>query len=658
VLGYDGDTWFVNEARVGGAYPLVTRLDNPTRDTTDAEVQAPVENQLSAARVVSGDFDGDGRGGFAAMDFGGDVVVYEAQGNDRYEAVWTHQSQRYAGEGRRIAAGDFDGDGADELATYTRSFLGVNSDVEREPFFAQYSLWDQAPGENAYRRGARLSIKDVDPRGVGTRADGAMTAADFDGDGRFELAVADAPALYVFRYEAGGNAEEGRLVPIFHQPPENPPTEERPRTDGLDTPALVAADFDGDAAPELISSAGDGRLRRFVYKRATGAAPPPRWVQAAAPCAERVRLAWRASGADSVAIYRGAPDGDLDRHAVMAGGDSTLVDTATAAQRYALRASYGARGVSPLSDGRMVHPQAAPAVAEVTYPAPQVARLRFTRRLRRDMRPEQFAFAPVVEGGGGERAPEGLSFAEQERVLLLRFEEVAGARGSLDWNGLETTDGLAVGGAPVALAFPEQERGSLIVEKWDVLGAQRVALTFSAPLAPAFARDASNYTVEGGAQAATHTGSVAGVAYDAEAPRRVVVTIEGLRIGATGRENVLTVEAMRSRDGQTLAAEGRTLRLSEAATGLDDVYVYPNPYHAGRHAERRVTVAGLPAEASVQVLSTQGTLVRELDERGSDGGLDWNLTDQNGETVPAGVYLIRVNAPESDPVLKKAAVVR
>ncbi|PSR02806.1 MAG: hypothetical protein BRD47_02145 [Bacteroidetes bacterium QS_8_68_28] len=649
VLGYDGATWYVNEARADGTYPLVARFGNPTTDSTDAELPARVENQFSASRVVSGDFDGDGRGGVVAMDAGGDVVLYEAQGDDRYEAVWTHRSRRYAGAGRRIAAGDFDGDGTDEFATYTRPFVGTNSDVERGPLFARYSLWDQASGSNTYRRAARLSIKDVDPRGAGTLADGAMTAADVDGDGRAELAVVDAPALYVFR------VEEGRLVPVFHREVTDPPTEASPRTDGLETQALVAEDFDGDGAPELVSSAGDGRLRRFVYQRAAGAAPPPRWVQAAAPGEARVRLAWRAAGTDSVVVYRGAPGSDLDRYAVVAAGDSSLADTTTVPRRYALRAHYGARGSSPLSEGRTVRPQVPPAVAEVTYPTPQIARLRFTRRLSRDVRPEQFAFSRA-SAGEGKQVPAGLSFAEGGRVLALRFEEVAGARGTLHWQALETADGLAVGGAPLALAFPERERGSLIVEDWDVLDAQRVALTFSAPLVPASARDASNYTVEGTAGAPT--GAVAGVSYTSEAPRRVVVTVEDLRIGPTGRENVLTVEAMRGRNGQTLAAEGRTIRLSEAAADLDDVYVYPNPYHAGRHSGERVTVAGLPAEASVSVLSVQGTLVRELDERGSDGGLDWDLTDRNGKAVPAGVYLIRVNAPESNPVLKKAAVIR
>ncbi|PSQ80936.1 MAG: hypothetical protein BRD40_03790, partial [Bacteroidetes bacterium QS_1_65_9] len=264
----------------------------------------------------------------------------------------------------------------------------------------------------------------------------------------------------------------------------------------------------------------------------------------------------------------------------------------------------------------------------------------------RTARIEQFTYDPE---SGGERAPAGLTVAENERILALRFEGAAGTRGPLRWRGLESAEGVPTADSSAALAFPEDTTGTLIVEDWDLRDDNRVALTFDAPLAPALASDPGNYSV-------TAPGAVADVRYDESTPRRVVVAVEGLRIGPTGRENALTVEQMRSRSGRTLAPAGHTIRLSEAAQDLSKVHVYPNPYHADRH--ERLTVAGLPAEASIKVVSVQGTVVRTLEERGSDGGLDWDLTDRNGETVPAGVYLIRVNAPEADPVLKKAAVIR
>ena len=75
------------------------------------------------------------------------------------------------------------------------------------------------------------------------------------------------------------------------------------------------------------------------------------------------------------------------------------------------------------------------------------------------------------------------------------------------------------------------------------------------------------------------------------------------------------------------------------------------------HAERMM-VAGLPAEATVQILSAQGTPVKALEERDGDGGIAWDLRDEQGVPVPSGVYLVRVEAPGERAVLRKAAVIR
>jgi len=40
------------------------------------------------------------------------------------------------------------------------------------------------------------------------------------------------------------------------------------------------------------------------------------------------------------------------------------------------------------------------------------------------------------------------------------------------------------------------------------------------------------------------------------------------------------------------------------------------------------------------------------------GGTAWDLRTRRGERVPSGIYLVRVEAPDASPVLKKAAVIR
>jgi hypothetical protein len=85
--------------------------------------------------------------------------------------------------------------------------------------------------------------------------------------------------------------------------------------------------------------------------------------------------------------------------------------------------------------------------------------------------------------------------------------------------------------------------------------------------------------------------------------------------------------------------------------------VYPNPYRARSHEQ--MTVAGLPREATVRIFTPDGRLVRVLSvEDNRTGGTTWDVRDRRGDPVPSGVYLFRINAPDDDPVLEKAAVIR
>jgi hypothetical protein len=104
--------------------------------------------------------------------------------------------------------------------------------------------------------------------------------------------------------------------------------------------------------------------------------------------------------------------------------------------------------------------------------------------------------------------------------------------------------------------------------------------------------------------------------------------------------------------------DGVAIRLVEAASDLSDVYVYPNPYRLSRHGDH-LTIAGLPLEATIRILSPDGALVRVLEEEGDgNGGRRWDLRDRRGQMVPSGIYLIRVESPGESPVLKKAAIIR
>jgi len=152
-------------------------------------------------------------------------------------------------------------------------------------------------------------------------------------------------------------------------------------------------------------------------------------------------------------------------------------------------------------------------------------------------------------------------------------------------------------------------------------------------------------------------GKVAAIQFDENEPNRVVLRVEDVVLGAVGKTVTLRLSGLRSATGALLSEAGSAIRLVEPASDLSGVYVYPNPHHAQRHTPR-ITIAGLPADATVHILSMQGIIVRVLSETGRDGGLHWDLQDRDGQYVPSGVYLIRVESPDEKPVLRKAAIVR
>ena len=369
--------------------------------------------------------------------------------------------------------------------------------------------------------------------------------------------------------------------------------------------------------------------------------PPPQWTIARALSADSVELAWRAPQADSVTVYAGPTSADLDP--MLATLDSMHTVATGLTQRYALRAWYNGT-ISPLSTVRTVRPHTPAIVESVTYPSPRSVTLRFSQPIAPSVEPGQFSLDSGLQPISVLRQADGSQ-------LVLQFDEAPAPRDAvLRWHNVIDAENTPVGQAAVAVSFPERPPASLIVESWRVQGRDQVVLDFSAPLDPERARDHARYAL-------TPYGSISRVEVDPDAPNRVAVTVQGVALGAVGRSVSLRLSGLRSRDGATLNAEGSVLRLVEPADGLTDVYAYPNPLHQQRHG-RELTIAGLPAEATVRILSADGLLIQELEETGRDGGLQWDLQDRHGRTVPSGVYLLHVEAPDQKAVLRKVAIVR
>ena len=93
------------------------------------------------------------------------------------------------------------------------------------------------------------------------------------------------------------------------------------------------------------------------------------------------------------------------------------------------------------------------------------------------------------------------------------------------------------------------------------------------------------------------------------------------------------------------------------------MYVYPNPVNLSKLTEEKITFANLTQKAEITILTVNGDFVNTIKEEDGNGGLDWDLTNSNGEKIGSGIYIYRVigkdsNGNEVDTRIGKFAIVR
>ncbi|MDI6791319.1 MAG: T9SS type A sorting domain-containing protein [bacterium] len=99
-----------------------------------------------------------------------------------------------------------------------------------------------------------------------------------------------------------------------------------------------------------------------------------------------------------------------------------------------------------------------------------------------------------------------------------------------------------------------------------------------------------------------------------------------------------------------------------AATTLDQVVVYPNPFQlwkndfvtfGGKEPGRR-----LPSKATIRLYTVSGELVTTIEETDGDGDAAWDGRNEDREEVSSGVYIYVITSDDGRTITGKLAVIR
>jgi len=105
-------------------------------------------------------------------------------------------------------------------------------------------------------------------------------------------------------------------------------------------------------------------------------------------------------------------------------------------------------------------------------------------------------------------------------------------------------------------------------------------------------------------------------------------------------DNIISI-AVNDETGEVFFATDRGLiSFTDVPTGpiseMDDLKVYPNPFRYDRHST--VTIEGLSDESLINVVGTDGMLVKRIQAQG--GRASWDGKDFNGSRLGSGVYFV------------------
>ncbi|MBU1952507.1 VCBS repeat-containing protein [Patescibacteria group bacterium] len=172
----DGTMEIITGAGVGGHLVKVFTYHNGTYHLLSNEFSAYNYNYLLGVKVAVGDLDGDGKSEIiTGTESGGGphVRVFDGNGNLKFSPGFFAYREDLR-HGIKVAAGDLDGDGRDEIITGTNTRMGPHVRV-----FDPFGNIKFTPGFFAYNEGFRGGVN--------------VAVADLDLDGRDEIITGAGP---------------------------------------------------------------------------------------------------------------------------------------------------------------------------------------------------------------------------------------------------------------------------------------------------------------------------------------------------------------------------------------------------------------------------------------------------------------------------------
>jgi subtilisin family serine protease len=131
-------------------------------------------------------------------------------------------------------------------------------------------------------------------------------------------------------------------------------------------------------------------------------------------------------------------------------------------------------------------------------------------------------------------------------------------------------------------------------------------------------------------------------------PNQLIFETDVFTQNAVGFKYTLTAsDKVISTNGKKMTTgAGSVLQFTYFKDELEGAYAYPQPLKLSKNQD--ITFANLTSNATILVYNNKGEFIQSITEFDGDGGANWNLIDNMGNKLKAGVYFFTIEGSNPD----------
>ena len=589
------------------------------------------KNLINSPNAIITDTNNDGKNEIWMIDADGDVFSYKISNPVTFEPDKVFSTE-FLGSSSLIDAGDYNGDGFQDIAVLIHSI----ENIDIAPFYRLLIFTFAGGSLNVIYDQAFIDAS-VEFNSSFRSAESSIRFVDLDFDGRQELIVFVFPYAYIFNSFASQN----RIVSF---------------KENINSANIFVGDLNGNGIKEIAFPSNDGI--KFYEFALSSQASIPRDVTGYSIDSSHIYLTWAGIGSKFY-IFRGSSIQEL---ALL---DSTLQNEYTDSSVlsnmnyfYAIKAYDESKPISlsNLSQIISVFSHNPARVENVSSFTSKSITVKFTERISNTIDNLQSFF--LVNFG----FPQSITPQDQKSLLLNFASNLPIGNNKLVIQNMRDFYGSPIKTDTISFNVDSTaaQENQFYVSSFQLLSPYKVKLTFNIDVDESSASNTNNYIFK-------PENKVTSAVVEQNDQRNIILSWENQKpVGSIGREYVLKINNLKS-SAQTgylpiSTGAGSYVVLTNFAKDLSDVYVYPHPVKVN-DGSGKITFANLPKKAKIIVLNLEGKQIATIDENNGDGGVEYDLKDQNGRLLASGIYLYRIiqlndSGQEVEEKIGKFAVIK